>query len=91
MLVQVEHGQRAAIWRPRKLSPGIVEKFGSRFLARGSRTATLGGRAGAGQRRGGGVPELERAQEFLRLSGVSGREEGAGRRRDGAVRVVEGM
>jgi uncharacterized protein (DUF1330 family) len=47
-----------------KLTPGIVEKFGGRFIARGGRTATLEGPAARGRVVVIEFPSFERAQEF---------------------------
>ena len=47
-----------------KLSPGIIERFGGRFLARGGRTATLEGPPAKGRVVVIEFPSYERAQEF---------------------------
>jgi uncharacterized protein (DUF1330 family) len=46
------------------LSPGIIAKFGGRFLARGGRTATLEGAPARGRVAVVEFPSFERAQEF---------------------------
>ena len=47
-----------------KLSPGIIEKFGGRFVARGGRNETLEGSPAAGRIVIVEFPSYERAQEF---------------------------
>ncbi len=47
-----------------KLSPGVIEKFGGRFIARGGRVATLEGPAAAGRMVIIEFPSFERAQAF---------------------------
>lgn len=47
-----------------KLSPGVIEKFGGRFVARGGRAATLEGPAAAGRLVVVEFPSFERAQAF---------------------------
>jgi uncharacterized protein (DUF1330 family) len=47
-----------------KLSPGIIERYGGRFVARGGRAATLEGPAGPGRVVIVEFPSFERAQQF---------------------------
>jgi uncharacterized protein (DUF1330 family) len=47
-----------------KLSPGVIEKFGGRFVARGGRAATLEGPPAAGRLVVVEFPSFERAQAF---------------------------
>ena len=47
-----------------KLTPGLIEKAGGRFVARGGRTATLEGPAAKGRIVIIEFPSFERAQEF---------------------------
>jgi uncharacterized protein (DUF1330 family) len=47
-----------------KLSPGVIEKFGGRFIARGGRVATLEGPSAAARLVVIEFPSFERAQAF---------------------------
>jgi uncharacterized protein (DUF1330 family) len=49
-----------------KLSPGIIEKFGGRFIARGGRSATLEGTPARGRIVVVEFPSFERAEEFYK-------------------------
>jgi len=64
ILVQVEVTNPTQYAEYTKVSPGIIEKFGGRFLARGGRTATLEGPAAKGRVVVIEFPSFERAQEF---------------------------
>lgn len=64
MLVQVEVSNPQQYGEYTKLSPGIIAKFGGRFLARGGRTATLEGAPARGRVVVVEFPSFERAQEF---------------------------
>ena len=64
MLVQVDVTNPQQYGEYTKLSPGIIEKFGGRFLARGGRTATLEGSPAQGRVVVVEFPSFERAHEF---------------------------
>lgn len=64
MLVQVDVTNAPQYGEYTKLSPGIIEKFGGRFLARGGRTVTLEGAPAQGRVVVVEFPSFERAQEF---------------------------
>ena len=64
MLVQVDVTNASQYAEYTKLSPGIIEKFGGRFLARGGRTATLEGMPARSRVVVVEFPSFERAQEF---------------------------
>lgn len=64
VLVQVEVSNAQQYGEYTKLSPGIIQKFGGRFLARGGRTATLEGPPARGRVVVVEFPSFERAQEF---------------------------
>ena len=64
VLVQVDVSNAQQYGEYTKLSPGIIEKFGGRFLARGGRTATLEGAPAQGRVVIVEFPSFERAQEF---------------------------
>jgi uncharacterized protein (DUF1330 family) len=64
MLVQVDVTNAQQYGEYTKLSPGIIEKFGGRFLARGGRAATLEGSPAQGRVVVVEFPSFERAQEF---------------------------
>ena len=64
MLVQVDVANAQQYGEYTKLSPGIIEKFGGRFLARGGRTVTLEGAPAQGRVVVVEFPSFERAQEF---------------------------
>jgi len=64
ILVQVDVSNPQQYGEYTKLSPGIIEKFGGRFLARGGRTATLEGPPARGRVVVIEFPSFERAQEF---------------------------
>lgn len=51
-----------------KLSPGIIAKFGGRFVARGGRTVTLEGPPGRSRVVVVEFPSFERAQDFYNSS-----------------------
>ena len=64
ILVQVDVTNTAQYAEYTKLSPGIIEQFGGRFLARGGRTTTLEGPPAKGRVVVIEFPTYERAQEF---------------------------
>lgn len=64
VLVQVDVSNARQYGEYTKLSPGIIEKFGGRFLARGGRTVTLEGVPAQGRVVVVEFPSFERAQEF---------------------------
>ena len=64
VLVQVDVTNAQQYGEYAKLSPGIIEKFGGRFLARGGRTVTLEGRPASSRVVVVEFPSFERAQEF---------------------------
>jgi uncharacterized protein (DUF1330 family) len=74
-----------------KLSPGIIEKFGGRFIARGGRSATLEGTPARGRVVVVEFPSYERAEEFYK----SAEYEAARKVRTGAAAarfvLVEGI
>ena len=90
-LVQVDVTNAQQYGEYTKLSPGIIEKFGGRFLARGGRTAALEGSPARGRVVVVEFPSFERAQEFYN----SQEYQAAKKVRDGAATVqfvvVEGM
>jgi|tagenome__1003787_1003787.scaffolds.fasta_scaffold19156258_1 uncharacterized protein (DUF1330 family) len=64
VLVQVDVTDAQRYGEYTKLSPGIIAKFGGRFLARGGRTTTLEGTPARGRVVVIEFPSFERAQEF---------------------------
>ena len=64
VLVQVDVTNPTQYAEYMKLSPGIIEKFGGRFIARGGRTTTLEGTPARGRVVVVEFPSFERAQEF---------------------------
>jgi uncharacterized protein (DUF1330 family) len=64
ILVQVDVTKPQQYAEYMKLSPGIIEKFGGRFLARGGRTATLEGPPARSRVVVVEFPSYERAEEF---------------------------
>ena len=64
VLVQVDVTNAQQYGQYTKLSPGIIEKFGGRFLARGGRTVTLEGAPARSRVVVIEFPSFERAQEF---------------------------
>jgi len=64
ILVQVDVTNPQQYGEYTKLSPGIIEKFGGHFLARGGRTATLEGPAARSRVVVIEFPSFERAQQF---------------------------
>ena len=74
-----------------KLSPGIIEKFGGRFIARGGRAETLEGPAAKSRVVIVEFPSYERAQQFYN----SAEYQAAKKVREGAANaqfvLVEGM
>ena len=64
VLVQVEVTNPEQYAEYMKLSPGIIEKFGGRFIARGGRSTTLEGTPARGRVVVVEFPSFERAQEF---------------------------
>jgi uncharacterized protein (DUF1330 family) len=64
ILVQVEVTNPQQYGEYTKLSPGIIEKFGGRFLARGGRTTTLEGPPAKSRVVVIEFPSFERAQQF---------------------------
>jgi uncharacterized protein (DUF1330 family) len=64
VLVQVEVTNPQQYGEYMKLSPGIIEKFGGHFVARGGRTETLEGTPSKGRIVVVEFPSFERAREF---------------------------
>ena len=64
VLVQVDVTNPQQYGEYMKLSPGIIEKFGGRFIARGGRTETLEGAPAKGRVVVVEFPSFERAREF---------------------------
>ena len=64
VLVQVDVTNSQQYGEYTKLSPGIIGKFGGRFLARGGRTVTLEGAPVQSRVVVVEFPSFERAQEF---------------------------
>ena len=91
VLVQVDVTNPQQYGEYAKLSPGIIEKFGGRFLARGGRAVTLEGTPAAGRVVLVEFPSFERAQEFY----ASPEYQAAKEVRNGAATaqfvLVEGM
>ena len=91
VIVQVDVTNAQQYGEYTKLSPGIIEKFGGRFLARGGRTATLEGSPARGRVVVVEFPSFERAQQFYN----SPEYQAAKKVRDGAASaqfvLVEGM
>jgi uncharacterized protein (DUF1330 family) len=65
-VVQVEVTNPEQYAEYMKLSPGIIEKFGGRFIARGGRTTTLEGTPARGRVVVVEFPSFERAEEFYK-------------------------
>ena len=89
VLVQVEVTNPEQYAEYMKLSPGIIEKFGGKFIARGGRSATLEGTPARGRVVVVEFPSFERAQEFYN----SAEYEAARKVRAGAAtaQFVEGI
>ena len=64
ILVQVDVTNTPQYGEYAKLSPGIIEKFGGRFVARGGRSMTLEGTPAPSRVVIVEFPSYERAQEF---------------------------
>ncbi|HEY7287708.1 MAG TPA: DUF1330 domain-containing protein [Vicinamibacterales bacterium] len=64
VLVQVDVTNSQQYAEYAKLSPGIIEKFGGHFLARGGRSVTFEGPPAPGRVVVIEFPSFERAQEF---------------------------
>jgi len=64
VLVQVDVTNAQQYGEYAKLSPGIIEKFGGRFVARGGRSMTLEGPPAPSRVVIVEFPSYERAQEF---------------------------
>jgi len=64
VLVQVDVTNAQQYAEYAKLSPGIIEKFGGRFVARGGRSETLEGHAAPARVVIVEFPSYERAKEF---------------------------
>jgi uncharacterized protein (DUF1330 family) len=64
VLVQVDVTNAQQYGEYTKLSPGIIEKFGGHFIARGGRSETLEGTPGKGRVVLIEFPSYERAKEF---------------------------
>ena len=64
MLVQVDVSNTSQYQEYAKLTPGIVAKYGGRYLARAGRTATLEGPAARSRVVVLEFPSFERAREF---------------------------
>ena len=91
VLVQVDVTNAQQYGDYTKLSPGIIEKFGGRFLARGGRTTTLEGSPARGRVVVVEFPSFDRAQQFYN----SPEYQAAKKVRDGAATaqfiLIEGM
>jgi uncharacterized protein (DUF1330 family) len=66
MLVQVDVTDAPRYAEYMKLSPGIIEKFGGHFIARGGRAVTLEGPPARSRVVVVEFPSFERAQEFYK-------------------------
>jgi uncharacterized protein (DUF1330 family) len=66
VIVQVDVSNPTQYGEYMKLSPGIIEKFGGRFIARGGRSETLEGTPAKGRVVIVEFPSYERAQEFYK-------------------------
>ena len=64
VVVQVEVANPPQYAEYMKLSPGLIEKFGGRFVARGGRSETLEGTPANGRNVIVEFPSYERAKEF---------------------------
>ena len=64
VVVQVDVTNAQQYGEYTKLSPGIIEKFGGRFIARGGRTVTLEGDPARGRVVIVEFPSFEQAQKF---------------------------
>ena len=64
VLVQVAVSNPQQYGEYMKLSPGIIEKFGGRFIVRGGRTETLEGTPATGRYVVVEFPSFERARQF---------------------------
>jgi uncharacterized protein (DUF1330 family) len=64
VVVQVEVSNAQQYAEYMRISPGIIEKFGGRFIARGGRAVTLEGPPARGRVVIVEFPSFERAQEF---------------------------
>ena len=64
MIVEVETTDEALMAEYRKHTPGLVAKFGGKFVVRGGKTRTLEGGWTARARGGAGVPDYEAAERF---------------------------
>ena len=91
ILVQVDVTNAQQYGEYAKLSPGIIEKFGGHFVARGGRSMTLEGPSAPSRVVIVEFPSYERAQEFYN----SAEYQAARKVRAGAATaqfvVVEGM
>lgn len=90
ILVQVEVSNPPQYAEYTKVSPGIIEKFGGRFIARGGRSVTLEGPPSSGRVVVVEFPSFEKAQQFYN----SAEYEAAKKLRAGAAKaqfiLVEG-
>jgi uncharacterized protein (DUF1330 family) len=64
VIVQVDVTNPQQYGEYMKLSPGVIEKFGGRFVARGGRSETLEGTPSKGRVVIVEFPSFERAKEF---------------------------
>lgn len=64
ILVQVDVSNPQQYGEYTKVTPGLIEKFGGHFIARGGRTATLEGPDARGRVVVIEFPTFERAQQF---------------------------
>ncbi len=64
ILVQVDISNPTQYGEYTKVTPGLIEKFGGHFIARGGRTATLEGPDARGRVVVIEFPTFERAQQF---------------------------
>ncbi len=64
LLMQVDVSNPEQYGEYMKLTPGLIEKFGGRFIVRGGRAVTLEGPAARGRVVVVEFPTFERAQQF---------------------------
>jgi len=64
ILAQIDVTNQTQYAEYAKLSPGVIERFGGHFLARGGKTETLEGAAGKGRVVVIEFPSYERAKQF---------------------------
>ncbi len=91
MVAQVEVTNPEQYGEYTKLSPGIIEKFGGRFVARGGRSMTLEGPAAKGRLVVVEFPSFERAQEFYNSPEYQAAKKVRAGAAEGQFVLVEGM